>query len=336
MIMLLNHIRISITIRSHTGRFFMRERIIMKKMDFEEFKKWAAEEVKSRLPEKYADVTPSFEQIKKHSSSYAGMVMRAENETCASVVNMDEIYDRYLKGDPPEKLLDAMAEIIMVRNPFKPDFAKEVTNYEKVKDKLYIRVTNAEDAQGRFSNCPHTIHGEFLISYNVRFKCGENNFASILIDNNMLEIYGITEDELRRDAMENAEKIFEPRYNTLAEIAEEGFEDILPECMADMVLISDQYSRAGSAVLFYPGILDRIAEKTGGDFYLYPYSEICSLAFPKRHLENFGEYQRFVTATYSPDSDGRLLSTNLYYYDAENHVMTEYETIFNGKGNEPC
>ncbi|MBR6959373.1 MAG: hypothetical protein IKH76_02720, partial [Clostridiales bacterium] len=159
--------------------------------------------------------------------------------------------------------------------------------------------------------------------YNIRLKFGPNNYGSVIIDNAMLKNYGITKEKLHKDAMANSNKIFPACYDSCTEIMtkveQTVIDDInrIPECIREMLIVSDKYSKAGSAVIFYPKILEEISMKLGGDFYLLPYAELSTLAFATKYHDQLGEYLNFACNTYDPNNDGVILSRNLYKFDSD-------------------
>ena len=295
----------------------------MEKMSFEEFKKWSGKNVKSYLPAKYKKVKPRFENMTKHDISYHGMIMRPENERVSSVINLDMFYDRYLMGDDPDLLLPEMAEIVLTKPPIKSTGdVGALFDYKKTKKQLFIRVLNLEDAGDRLDSIPHRVEGEFVITYSIRFEYDSKLYGSALIDNDLLSRYGITLEQLHKDAVKNAAVIMPACFDSIKEISGKTKasipEDIvIPESISSMLIVSDLYSKAGSAVLFYPNTLKKIAEKLGGDFYVIPYSEKCSIAFSAEYIDEIEEYLNFISITYDPDNDGNILSHNLYMYDSD-------------------
>lgn len=295
----------------------------MEKMSFEEFKKWSGKNVKLYLPSKYKKVKPHYQNLTKHDSSYHGMILRSEKDSVSCVVNLDMFYDRYLKGEDTDFLLAEMADIVLSTPPVKvPGDIGGILDYKKTKKNLFIRVINLDEAGDRFDDYPHKIEGEFVITYSIRFEYDSKLYGSALIDNDMLRRYGISAEQLHKDAVKNASAIMPACYESLREISAKtnAFvpdDIVIPEAIYSMLIVSDLYSKAGSAVLFYPNTLKRIGEKLGGDFYVIPYSEKSSIAFAAEFIDEIDEYLNFISVTYDPDNDGNVLSQNLYMYDSD-------------------
>lgn len=295
----------------------------MGKMKFEEFRMWAGEAVKMHLPEEFGGVKPHYEVIRKHSACYNGMVLRPSGALFASVVNMDEFYERYKNEEPPETILTDMAKIIMTRPPSGMKHMGKVLDYNFVRDNMYVRICSREEAGDRLEDCPVMTVDDLVLTFNIRMKYSEDSYGSIMIDNALLKHYGVSAEQLRDDALKSSAKLCPACYMSMREIAGGSFDCDLPvpDCIGDMLVVSDQYSKAGSAVIFYPDLLDRIGNKLGSDFYLLPYAEKCTLAFAHKYEDSLDEYLNFISATYNIENDGKILSHSLYFYDREQKQM---------------
>ncbi len=315
------------------GPFFIarkRKEERMEKKSFKEFEEWAAEGVKEYLPNKFKDCKPSFEVITKHSGCYNGMYMKTKGENISSVVNMDQFYSLYLGGTPDEDLLRDMARVITVMRPVgMRDSSSIILDYKQVKKNLFVRIVSKDVAAGSLKDYPTYETDEFLLTYNVRVRFTGDTYGSLTIDGDMMNRYGVTKETLHKDAMASSAKLFPACYDTCEEIigrlagddAGKGT-DHIPECIRKMIIVSDRYGKTGSAVLFYPDTLERISRKLDGDFFVLPYSELSTIAFPVRYEDCLEEYLRFICSTYDPNNDGIVLSHNLYRYDSASRQLS--------------
>lgn len=88
-----------------------------------------------------------------------------------------------------------------------------ITDYDLVKDYLFIRVCNLE--QNELKDMPHTVIGDLAITYHIVIKSSDTQICSAKITNNLLNAYGITLDQLHEDAMISSPKMIPPHVQTL-------------------------------------------------------------------------------------------------------------------------
>ena len=302
----------------------------MEKMSFEEFSKWAGENIRTYLPQKYRNVVPGYQVFTKHTTSYNGMFCRPKGERVASVINLDMFYEKYLDGDPEDEILATMADLVLAEPPNASEVTDRLLKYDNVKDHIFMRVCNLDEAGDRFDNCPVSYVDEFVITYNILFEYADDCFGSVLIDNDIFESYKIPFEQFCKDAAKSSSKVCPACYESIKDIARKtsGYDFPMPECINDMLVVADKYSKSGSAVLFYPNLLNKISKKLGGDFYLLPYAELCTLAFSAKYEDSVEEYLNFIRVTYDPSNDGKILSRNIYFYDCKKKKMVCCKNAF--------
>ena len=67
----------------------------MEKMSYEEFKAWAADEIRAWLPPEYADADVSIHRMEKLGLAYDGMTVVRSGQRAAAAVNLTAFYDMY-------------------------------------------------------------------------------------------------------------------------------------------------------------------------------------------------------------------------------------------------
>ena len=80
--------------------------------------------------------------------------------------------------------------------------------YSSVKDKLFIRVCKADELSKEKlpENVPYHIRDDFLITCYI--YCNDSPEYSVLVDERLLLLYGISQDQLFYDAAANSESLF--------------------------------------------------------------------------------------------------------------------------------
>ena len=106
--------------------------------------------------------------------------------------------------------------------------------------------------------------------------------ATILINKNHLEMWGITGEELDRQAWENTVSDLKASLRPMGEILRECFlnadvdvaktEDEAEYRIFPMYVLTNQKKTFGAICIRYPGMLKELSEKFGGDFYILPSS----------------------------------------------------------------
>ena len=282
----------------------------MKPMDINEFKSWAAAEIKGRLPEDYADAKVRVRSVRKLGSSHTGLSVRREGQSGAPEIDLDEFFKLYKSGVSADDIISYMARMAVMEMPVVSESLLE--DYAKVRERLFIRLSSLSRNRDLTEGIPHRAIDDMLLTYHVLTGQRGRDMWSAMLDNGMLRGYGISEEQLYKDALENSSRIFPARLDRMSSILHSPEDD---DGLGMMVLTNKANSFGASAVL-YPGMLEEAAEQLGGDIYIIPSSIHEMILMPAvmvPDVERLEMTHRFLNMTEVEEKD--RLSDHIYHYD---------------------
>lgn len=136
--------------------------------------------------------------------------------------------------------------------------ASELTNYEVMKEKLSIEVISAETNAELLTKVPHESMEDMAVVYRFVLESNDTGRASILVTNDMIDHMGVTHEQLKADALENAPEIRPAVIQGMSEVMREmmgpeAFEMFgLPEEQEEMMYVAtvpDKNSGAGCLLI---------------------------------------------------------------------------------------
>ena len=308
-------------------------------MTFNEFVDYAKENIKSYLPDTFQEDVPEVRTMNKLNTSYTGLTLKpaGRGNIAVAAVDLDLYYKQLDNGLSLEAAMEAMAQAI--QSPAMDIDMGIFSDYEAAKEKLFIRVGNAEASQGLLENSPHRLIGDISVTYHIYIDENAEGFGSTTITNELLEKYGITEEQLYEDALQNSQRLFPPEVSCMDDKfmlsimsgvprEHKSFEESLPGISFDnapMLVLSNQQSAFGAAVMLYPDVLEKIAEKTGEDFYILPSSVHEVLLLKKDDDVSPVQLQEIVESINRTEVAPKdVLSNNVYFYDS---MIREIEMV---------
>ena len=99
----------------------------------------------------------------------------------------------------------------------------------------------------------------------------------------------------------------------IRELPEEMREEIL--CKISMVILTNSRKTYGACSILYPGVLERMAERMGGDFYMIPSSVHEFLLMPREQERGDEELKEMIAEVNRTEvSAEEVLSDHLYLY----------------------
>jgi hypothetical protein len=239
--------------------------------------------------------------VKKLSGCYPALTLIRDDQSTGICFNLNDLYAMY-EG---EKDLDGILAYLKAHmdDDIPHGDIDTVLEYEKIRDALFIRVSNAYANRGLLMEVPHRIYEEFAITYHIRMICDEQMLGSTMINKEMLARYGIDEQQLYEDAMQNAPKLFRP--------------DILKFSsghIGNMYVVTNTDQINGAAVMFYPGFMEKLYEEVHEDMYVVPSSMHEMIIFPVSAGENAEQLKQVLHhANRDCVMPGETLSENIYF-----------------------
>lgn len=211
-----------------------------------------------------------------------------------------------------------------------------VTDFDQAKENIVPRLINAEENKELLADRPHMIMDDLAVTYHLQMGETENGSMSVAITNAILDIYGISQEELHDVAVANLEEKSPATFRGMSEVMKEM---MLPDVMNNMdfdreeaiafieqmtpddekmYVLSNDQKLNGAAVILNEKAMEDITEKIGGDFYVLPSSIHELLIVPKEEGMELADLEAMVqevNATQVAPED--KLSDHVYEYDAQ-------------------
>lgn len=217
-------------------------------------------------------------------------------------IHIEQVYndymEQYMKGRPP-MMESVVKEIIGLFNDNeKPDFVnnfiKAVKSWDMAKTRLILSVCNAEINASYLKGKVFERIEDLALVPRVCADITDGVISSSMISKELMKSWGITEDEVMREAKSNAPKLLPPvimdsyavAMKMVSEMKQNGEvpdfdeKDILPMISHSSMIIVTTAAQFTGASLFYDGILEYFANALDGYFYVIPSSSAEFLILP--------------------------------------------------------
>lgn len=294
-------------------------------MEYKEF----IEKAKSDLPDRFFGTLDGATVEETHVSklqgrSYDGISIIPKDSIMGMTVDMQPYFQMVQNGIAYETVLKNLADTAVGRYEGRPDITlEEIANYAIVKDHLTIQLVGREKNEDMLRQIPHHDLEDMSVIYRLQIRSDAYGEATITVTNAMLEQYGVTAEQLHRDALENASARYPCEIKTISEILSEfsgGM--IIPEEELPLYVATNESRLNGAGVLSYPGFMEAAADRLKGSFYILPSSVHEVILLPEKSAFSVQELQAMVqdinAAEVSPEEQ---LSNHVYHYDSKERVF---------------
>ncbi len=154
-------------------------------------------------------------------------------------------------------------------------FMAILADYSQMEDRLRCRLVSHETNFNYFTAGPYLKHpmGEVALF----FDAGENDGVRIQyhVSYEIAQKWGKSEKELMDTALKNMEKYEKYTHRDMDEVMAEIMGVTLPEnhrSLFPMTILSNERGEYGATSILYPGVLRKIREEVGMDYFVLPTS----------------------------------------------------------------
>lgn len=293
-------------------------------MNFEQFKAQVIDEMRDRFPE----LGISLQEVSKlQGESYIGMAVRPKDSNVAATTNLKAFFEDLGENFNMDDVMDQIAHGISDQISHMPQFDERVLNdYEQMKGKLTLQMIPTAGNEEKLSEIPHRNVEDMAIVYRFEMSNSAKEISSILVTDSMLRSYGITADQLHKDALEAAVQTHPATLRNMTDVMRDLMGDaaalFAPDEPSPMWVASVEGSQNGACAIQYSDFLEQAAETLGGDFYVLPSSinEVLLVADDgSMDLSYLEAIVRSVNETEVAPAD--RLSDHVFHYDSEEHIF---------------
>ena len=200
-----------------------------------------------------------------------------------------------------------------------------------MKQHLTIQVVGADSNAEKLATIPHHMMEDMAVVYRFNFGNVSGGNASIVVTNQMMELYGITHEQLHQDALEAAQMNEPISIKNMDEIMYEltsGFIGSLDNPQCPMWVATNESRFNGASVMAYPDFMDQVSEKLEGDFYILPSSTHEVIMIPDSFGMKAHELKAMVTDVNASEvRPEEKLTDNVYHFDSVARVFEQADSF---------
>lgn len=291
-------------------------------MMYELFIKEVKEAVESKVGTGF-DVTVN-KVTKNNDLVLDGLVIKAADTNIAPTIYLNSYFDKFSDGvmdldDVVESILDTYSR----HNSVTFDVST-FTDFDTVKNRICYKLVNTNANEKLLEDVPHRELFDLSVVYYVMVSVEDGATGSILIHNNHLGFWDVTENDLYEYASINTSKILpvniKSMFDTLTEMVD--MEDF---CNTDdfMYVLTNKEKLQGASTILYPDVLSTFAMKKNANLWLIPSSIhewiiVCDDGNMNR--ETLSEMIQEVNSTQLAVDE--ILSDHPYYYNRTTKVLS--------------
>lgn len=222
--------------------------------------------------------------VKNNGTERMGIIIEAPGINISPTIYLEEYYEQYKKGRTIEETTDALVQFYSIIRRDESWDLSGLLDFERIKDKIIFKLINTERNRDFLSGVPHRTFLDLSIVFYVLLEINRDGSAAMLIKEDHMKRWNVTEEELWNAAVENGKRLLPAEFFTMRYALKEcmfqreargGGENLLLNPASDrdqMYVLSNRMRSYGAACIVYPYVLGMIGGILQDDFYVLPSS----------------------------------------------------------------
>lgn len=288
---------------------------------YEKFKQELKQELERWLgPEYYI----GFEAATKNNGVVKeSILIKKRGEEQALTISLGPYWNRFQDGAGMQEIFAEFRADYESERISLPFTEAQLLDFNQMKERIVYRLINADLNRDLLTQVPHILFLDLAIVFSLQLCSGKSGQLNCLIQNQHLDLWGITEEELYPLSAQNTPALLPLRFRHICDfigLLEREGEPLVRE--PKLYVLTNQYEIYGEAALLYPNALKEAADDLDSDLLILPSSVHEILIVPKTDLIGEIDFEEVVCEINEVEVNPEdILSNRIYQYDRKSEQV---------------
>lgn len=251
--------------------------------------------------------------------------IRKSGSMVGPMIKLEGYYEEYKESQNEETLYGISREIETIANKAWEqeteivELGNEIKKgFPAVKDRIHMRLVNAEENQNRLKNIPWIPYLDLAITFHLNFDGDSDEQKSIEVNHQLIDTWNVTPEDLYQTALANMEREDDGTFYRLSDFVESVLHTTPESSGLDMYIMTNKKCAYGATEILRSGELKRRAEEFKSDLVVLPSSVHEVLVLPYEEWMDLDLFRRTVQNV-NDDAVKReeQLSNQVYLYQKD-------------------
>ena len=294
-------------------------------MNYQQFIEEVERRVKEKIKGNETITVYIHTAVKNNGKERKGITVSEKGIHISPTIYLEEYFQQFQEGKPIEKIVEKILQLYEEVKCSHPCEESLLQNYEELKGKFACELIHRGKNEKLLNDIPYVPWMDLAIVVFVLLEVSPYGTATVLVRKEHLEIWGLTEAQLFDEAKKNTPILlpyqFCPMRKLLREICpyavDEGEEE-----EESLYVLSNKLRSFGAASMLYEGILEKVGQKLGENYYILPSSihEVIVVPESKSPVkQDLEEMVREINETQVEEEE--VLSDRVYYFSRKENRL---------------
>jgi len=264
--------------------------------------------------------------LKNNGVERVGLTISDKRINISPTIYLEEYYKQFQDGFD---MKDIIASILDVYQEVKFEHTWQihtVKDFEIMRSKIVYKLIHAKKNESLLKNMPYIAYLDFAIVFYILFEVDDSGTATIPITHELIQLWDVSVDEVQQCAFCNAPSLLPASFKPMQIVIDElmGTNLSEQEAIEDLMFVLTNSLRSfGAACILYDGMLDKISEEIGENFYILPSSIHEMIIVPESNSPSREHLNEMITEVNQTQVDEEeFLSACVYYYDRTTRTLS--------------
>ena len=294
-------------------------------MNYQQFIEEVERRVKEKIKGNETITVYIHTAVKNNGKERKGITVSEKGIHISPTIYLEEYFQQFQEGKPIEKIVEKILQLYEEVKCSHPCEESLLQNYEELKGKFACKLIHRGKNEKLLNDIPYVPWMDLAIVVFVLLEVSPYGTATVLVRKEHLEIWGLTEAQLFDEAKKNTPILlpyqFCPMRKLLREICpyavDEGEEE-----EESLYVLSNKLRSFGAASMLYEGILEKVGQKLGENYYILPSSIHEVIVVPESKstvMQDVEEMVREINETQVEEEE--VLSDRVYYFSRKENRL---------------
>lgn len=194
------------------------------------FVEYVKSHIKEYLPMEYQNAVVSINEVTKSNDRLlTGLTILSPGERSAPTIYLEALAEQVEQGLSLDAAMKQIAQIQVENHNRVPLDISVLENYEAIRPMLAVQMCDPETNQEYLKGKPYTSCGDLAAYYRIQVAANEEGTASVAITESMIQMWGITKEQLHKDAVQAANARSPVCLYDMEEVMAESIFSVKPE-----------------------------------------------------------------------------------------------------------
>lgn len=261
--------------------------------------------------------------LKNNGMNRVGITVVKRGVNISPTIYLEEYFEQFQRHKSLER---TVRNILKLYEEIRFDSFFETTmlqNYEKVKGRIVYKLIHAEENEELLEEVPYVLYLDLAIVFYILLEITPMGTATILINEDLLKLWGVDKETLYEAAKKNTKRLLPPEFKTMRSVVQEILGNQENKDGEDIMYVLTNHIRSfGAACILYERVLEDIGNQLGENYYVLPSSVHEVIIIPESKSPNRIDLDEMIEEINDTQvEEEEILSYRAYYYSRKENRL---------------